>query len=94
MGVRVKGKKISKSTTSPLKYAQIENGGSVFRGEEISTQSRENQDKNISEDYTKFTVQKLKHKLTEHGFGADLLQLKTPSKKGILALYEKHVLKR
>jgi len=90
----VKGKKKSMSTTSPLKYAQMEDGGSVFRAGEINTQSQENQEAGLSEDYTKFTVQKLRQKLTEHGSGAELLQLKTSSKKDILALYEKHVLKR
>ncbi|KAK4760219.1 hypothetical protein SAY87_023350 [Trapa incisa] len=45
-------------------------------------------------DYTKFTVQKLKQELTRHNFGNELLQLRTPSKKDILALYEKCVLRK
>eukprot|EP00252_Welwitschia_mirabilis_P006983 TRINITY_DN1796_c0_g2_i1.p1 TRINITY_DN1796_c0_g2~~TRINITY_DN1796_c0_g2_i1.p1 ORF type:complete len:846 (+),score=251.56 TRINITY_DN1796_c0_g2_i1:162-2699(+) len=45
-----------------------------------------------SQDYHKFTVQKLKQELTKHGFGAQLLELRTPTKKDIIALYEKHVI--
>ncbi|XP_020268861.1 plectin-like [Asparagus officinalis] len=84
-GVKVKGKKRSKSTTSPSKYSQVE---------EVSNGNEENQGTESCEDYAKFTVQKLKQKLTEQGFGAELLQLKTPSKKEIIGLYEKHVLNR
>lgn len=77
--------KRSKSTSSPLKMGSPDDGASVFRG------SEENESQQ-SEDYTKFTVQKLKQELTKHNFGAELLQLKNPNKKDILALYEKCVL--
>ena len=49
---------------------------------------------NNQEDYTKFTVQKLKQELTKHNFGAELLALRNPNKKEILALYEKCVLQK
>lgn len=81
--------KRSKSTASPLKYATPEDGGSVFRGDEQTNSQQTSQ-----EDYTKFTVQKLRHELTSHNFGAELLQLRNPNKKDILALYEKCVLKK
>ncbi|KAK1276735.1 hypothetical protein QJS04_geneDACA010912 [Acorus gramineus] len=82
-------KKRSKSTTSPLRSTKhAEDGGSVFRGDEENSHGKETE----SEDYMKFTVLKLKQELTKHGFGAELLQLKNPNKKDILALYEKHVL--
>ncbi|XP_068665199.1 uncharacterized protein [Aristolochia californica] len=80
-----RGKKRSKSTNSPLK-TQTQDGGSVFRGEDD-----ENHD---SEDYSKFTVLKLKQELTKHGFGAQLLQLRNPNKKDILSLYERLVLQK
>ena len=35
---------------------------------------------------------KLKEELTKHGFGAQMLQLKGPNKKEVVALYEKHVI--
>eukprot|EP00262_Sarcandra_glabra_P009405 TRINITY_DN23777_c0_g1_i1.p1 TRINITY_DN23777_c0_g1~~TRINITY_DN23777_c0_g1_i1.p1 ORF type:complete len:639 (-),score=165.98 TRINITY_DN23777_c0_g1_i1:163-2058(-) len=76
-----KGRKRSKSTTSPLKYTQTEDGGSVFKADEEQT-----------EDYTKFTISKLKRELTDSGFGAEVLQLKNPNKKELVGLYEKHVL--
>ncbi|KAJ8761398.1 hypothetical protein K2173_001529 [Erythroxylum novogranatense] len=81
--------KRSKSTTSPLIYSQPEDGGSVFKGDEDTLSQQTDQ-----EDYTKFTVQKLKQELTKHNFGAELLQLKNPNKKDILALYEKCVLQK
>ncbi|XP_010245575.1 PREDICTED: guanylate-binding protein 1-like [Nelumbo nucifera] len=86
----IRGRKRSKSTTSPLKYAQSEDGGSVFKVSDDNNHSQHTE----SEDYTKFTVLKLKQELTKHGFGAELLQLRNPNKKDILALYEKHVLKK
>ncbi|KAG7962386.1 hypothetical protein I3843_09G064300 [Carya illinoinensis] len=81
--------KKSRSTTSPLKYVHTEDGGSVFRGNEDSDSQQTNQ-----EDYMKFTIQKLKQELTKHNFGAELLQLRNPNKKDILALYEKCVLQK
>ncbi|MCE0481938.1 hypothetical protein HAX54_040151 [Datura stramonium] len=84
-----RGNKRSKSTTSPLKYTSPEDGGSVFRGDDDVHSQQTN-----GEDYTKFTVQKLKQELTKHKFGAELLQLKNANKKDILALYEKCVLQK
>ncbi|XP_062232136.1 uncharacterized protein LOC133929411 [Phragmites australis] len=81
-------RKRSKSTTSPFKNNHTEDGGSVFIGEDSYNGSQQGTE---TEDYTKFTVQKLKQELTKHGFGAQLLQLKNPNKKDIVAVYEKHV---
>lgn len=83
----LRGNKRSKSTTSPLKSTPPEDGGSVFRGEEENNSQQTN-----SEDYTKFTVLKLKQELTKHNFGAEVLELKNPTKKDFVALYEKCVL--
>lgn len=83
--------KRSKSTTSPLKPTQADDVDSVYRGDDEN--GNESQQIN-SEDYTKLTVLELKQELTNHNFGAELLQLKKPSKKDILALYEKCVLKK
>ncbi|CAK9321061.1 unnamed protein product [Citrullus colocynthis] len=81
--------KRSRSTNSPMKYTQPEDGGSIFKGDEDNHHSQQTS----QEDYTKFTVQRLKQELTKHNFGAELLQLKNPNKKDILSLYEKCVLK-
>ncbi|XP_076951445.1 uncharacterized protein LOC143624797 [Bidens hawaiensis] len=73
--------KRTKSTTSPLKF--------------VSTEDNEENNSNVStEDHTKFTVLKLKQELTKHNFGAELLQLKNPNKKELVALYERCVLKK
>ncbi|XP_030480849.1 uncharacterized protein LOC115697845 [Cannabis sativa] len=86
---RTRANKRSRSTTSPLKHTQAEDGGSIFQGDDDSHSQQTN-----PEDYTKFTVQKLKQELTKHNFGAELLQLRNPNKKDILALYEKCVLQK
>ncbi|KAL7212996.1 hypothetical protein ACSBR2_015657 [Camellia fascicularis] len=85
----VRGNKRSRSMTSPLKAAQAEDGGSVFRGDDENHSQQTN-----SDDYTRFTVQRLKQELTKNNFGAELLQLKNPNKKDIVSLYEKHVLQK
>ncbi|XWS18445.1 hypothetical protein CRYUN_Cryun32bG0044300 [Craigia yunnanensis] len=85
----LRAKKKSRSTTSPLRYSQSEDGGSVFRSDDDNQNKQNNQ-----EDYTKFTMQKLKQELTKHNFGAELLALRNPNKKEILALYEKRVLQK
>ncbi|KAG6392004.1 hypothetical protein SASPL_146206 [Salvia splendens] len=79
-----RGKKRTKNTNSPVKFGSPEDGGSVFRGGEPTSSQKINQD-----DYTRFTVQKLRHELTSHNFGAELLQLRNPNKKDIVALYER-----
>ncbi|WOH11889.1 hypothetical protein DCAR_0831385 [Daucus carota subsp. sativus] len=82
-----RGNKRTRSTTSPLKTP--EDGGSIFGGEEVS-----NSQQTSTEDYTKFTVLKLKQELTKHNFGAEVLELKNPTKKDFVALYEKFVLQK
>lgn len=84
-----RGRKKTKTTNSPLKFSQAEDGGSIFKGGDDNNSSLQT----ASEDYTKFTVIQLKQELTRHGFGDKLLELKNPNKKDILALYEKHVKK-
>ncbi|WOK97262.1 guanylate-binding protein 2-like [Canna indica] len=81
--------KRSKSTTSPLKYVSSECGGS-YRGEDYVSETQVQETE--SDDYTKFTMLKLKQELNKHGFGAELLEMKNPTKKEILSLYQKHVL--
>ncbi|KAI4306435.1 hypothetical protein L6164_029712 [Bauhinia variegata] len=85
----LRGSKRSKSTSSPPKYTHPEDGGSVFVGDEDNHSQQSNQ-----EDYTKFTIQKLKQELTKHNYGDQLLRLKNPNKKDIIALYEKCVLQK
>ncbi|PPD99720.1 hypothetical protein GOBAR_DD03260 [Gossypium barbadense] len=85
----LRANKKSRSTTGPILYSQPGDGGSVFKGGDDNQNPQNNQ-----EDYTKFTVQKLKQELTKHNFGAELLALRNPNKKEILALYEKCVLQK
>lgn len=83
----MRANKRSKSTTSPHQYMQPDDGGSIFEGAEDNQSQQTNE-----EDYKKFTIQKLKQELTKHNYGDQLLRLKNPNKKDILALYEKCVL--
>ncbi|KAL1809059.1 hypothetical protein ACET3Z_026049 [Daucus carota] len=83
-----RGSKRTRSTTSPLQFTR-EEGGSIFLSEE-----QNNSQQTSSEDYTKFTVQKLKQELTRHNFGAEVLELKNPTKKDFVALYERCVLQK
>ncbi|XP_061353620.1 uncharacterized protein LOC133298367 isoform X2 [Gastrolobium bilobum] len=85
----VRGTKRTRSTSSPLKYTQPEDGGSIFEGAE-DNHSQQTEE----EDYKKFTMQKLRQELTKHNYGDQLLQLKTPNKKDLIALYEKCVLQK
>lgn len=75
--------KRTRSTTSPLKLVPTEDDEDNSQSQQVNT-----------EDYTKFTVRKLRQELTEHKFGAELLQLKSPTKKDLVALYEKCVLQK
>uniref|UniRef100_A0A803LA16 GB1/RHD3-type G domain-containing protein n=1 Tax=Chenopodium quinoa TaxID=63459 RepID=A0A803LA16_CHEQI len=79
-------KKKLKSIGSPFRQtASPEDVHLVFGSDEDVEQIN-------SEDYTKFTVQKLKQELVKHNFGAELLKLANPSKNQVLALYERCVL--
>jgi len=84
----LRGAKRARSTTSP-KYTQPEDGGSIYEGAEDNLSQQANE-----EDHTKFTIPKLKRELTKHNFGDQLLQLKNPMKKDLVALYEKCILQR
>ncbi|CAN6231439.1 unnamed protein product [Urochloa humidicola] len=86
-----RSRKRTKSNTSPLKVVHTEDGGSVHMGEDSVTVSTDTKGGN-PDGYKRFTVAKLKEELTKHGFGVQLLELKNPNKKDILALYKKLVL--
>ncbi|XP_047308377.1 guanylate-binding protein 3-like [Impatiens glandulifera] len=79
----VRPNKRSRSTNTTQQHT--EDGGSVFKGDDIDSQTN-------SEDYTRFTIPRLKQELTKYNFGAELLKLKNPTKKDFLSLYEKYVL--
>ena len=44
--------------------------------------------------YKRFTIAKLKQKLTEAGFGMEVLQARNPNKKELVGLYEKLILNK
>ncbi|KAL9993965.1 putative guanylate-binding protein [Helianthus debilis subsp. tardiflorus] len=92
-GRAVRGNKRSRSTTSPLNFVSTEDGGSTYRGDDDYNNSNHSQ-QTSNEDYTKFTILKLKQELTKHNFGEEVLRLKNPNKKDLLSLYEKCVLQK
>ncbi|CAM6095658.1 unnamed protein product [Calypogeia fissa] len=74
-----------------------ENGSSVMQtGGEADSSAKPDEEQlsndvrgsGNTENYTKLTVSKLKQELTKAGFGAELLQLRNPTKKELVALYE------
>ncbi|GAV87507.1 GBP domain-containing protein/GBP_C domain-containing protein [Cephalotus follicularis] len=85
----LRANKRTRSTSSPSMHTLPEDGGSVFKGDEDNQSQQASQ-----EDYTKFTVLKLKQELVKHGFGAEVLQVRNSNKKELLALYETRVLKK
>ncbi|GAB2259523.1 hypothetical protein Droror1_Dr00010378 [Drosera rotundifolia] len=84
----IRSNKKARNTSSPLQpTASPGDDGSVRADDDDDSQKD-------AEDYTKFTVQKLKQELTRHDFGAEVLKLRNPSKKELLALYERCVLQK
>ncbi|XP_021726537.1 guanylate-binding protein 3-like [Chenopodium quinoa] len=80
-----------KSTISPLQQAASAGDcDSVFTGDDD-----ESSQQNDTQDYRKFTIQKLKQELTEHNFGDEVFKLRAPAKKkDYIALYEKYILNK
>lgn len=80
-----------KSTLSPVqKAALVGDGDSTFSGyDDESSQQLD------TDDYRKFTIQRLKQELTEHNFGDEVFKLKTGAKKkDFIALYERCILNK
>lgn len=79
----------------------FENGSSMYQSGGVEAEeggsganSTEAPREPDSTNYHKFTIAKLKQKMTEAGYGAEVLQTRNPSKKDLLALYEKLILNR
>lgn len=75
----------------------VETGRPVHGMDEVSNKLDENNaPDNLKdlEDYVKFTIPRLKRELTNAGFVEELLHLRNPTKKEILNLYERLVLKK
>ncbi|GMH05475.1 hypothetical protein Nepgr_007315 [Nepenthes gracilis] len=87
----IRASKKPKNPTSPLQQEASpgDDDGSVLRADEDNDSQQTN-----TEDYTRFTIQKLKRELTKHNFGAEVLKLRNPNKKELLALYESCVLQK
>lgn len=96
---------IEVGTVKKLKRDNVhaENGSSVMQtaGEaDSSAKPEEEQLSNdvrgsgSSENYARLTVSKLKQELTKAGFGAELLQLRNPNKKELVALYESAIIRK
>ena len=64
---------------------EVEEGGSAGTSSEVVKEPE-------NTNYHKFTISKLKQKMTEAGFGAEILQARNPSKKDLVALYERLIL--
>ncbi|KNA17107.1 hypothetical protein SOVF_083190 [Spinacia oleracea] len=80
-----------KSTTSPLQQAaSAADCDSVFTGDDDESSQQTD-----TQDYRKFTIQRLKQELTENNFGDEVFKLRAPAKKkDFIALYEKFILNK
>lgn len=65
--------------------AEVEEGGSAATSSEVVKEPE-------NTNYHKFTIMKLKQKMTEAGFGAEVLQTRNSSKKDLVVLYERLIL--
>jgi len=89
-GNRTSNKRRKSTTSSIQEVGSAGDGDSSFTGDE-DDQSQQVE----TEDYTKFTIQKLKQELTKHDFGDEVLKLKAPpKKKELISLYERCILNK
>ncbi|KAL9265135.1 Guanylate-binding protein 3-like protein [Drosera capensis] len=84
----IRSNKKARNTSSPLQPTASPGDDGSVRADDGDDSQKD------TEDYTKFTVQKLKQELTRHDFGGEVLKLRNPSKKELLALYERCVLQK
>ncbi|XP_057544659.1 uncharacterized protein LOC130823861 isoform X2 [Amaranthus tricolor] len=88
---KARASKRRKNTVSPiLQAASAGDDDSIFTGGDDESSQQVDTD-----DYRKFTIQRLKQELTEHNFGDEVFKLRAPAKKkDFIALYEKCILNK
>lgn len=88
---KARASKRRKSTISPLQQAvSAGDGDSAFTGDDDESSQQAD-----TQDYRKFTIQRLKQELTEHNFGDEVFKLRAPAKKkDFIALYERCILNK
>ncbi|CAO2823888.1 unnamed protein product [Amaranthus hypochondriacus] len=88
---KARASKRRKNTVSPiLQAASAGDDDSIFTGGDDESSQQADTD-----DYRKFTIQRLKQELTEHNFGDEVFKLRAPAKKkDFIALYEKCILNK
>lgn len=67
----------------------VDNGSNLYEGEEGGGSGATSSEVVETTNYKKLTIAKLKQKMTEAGFGAEVLATRNPSKKDLLELYER-----
>lgn len=76
----------------------IDNGSNFFSGleggEEGGGSAATSGEVLENPNYRKLTIAKLKQKLTDAGFGAEVLSVRNPTKKEMLEMYERLILNR
>jgi len=76
------------------KMDPFDNGSNQYDGEEGGGSGATSSDVVETTNYRKLTIAKLKQKLTEAGFGAEVLAARNPNKKELLDLYERLMLNK
>jgi hypothetical protein len=94
MDIDARGSKRSKMEWQFANSSSMYTGG--LEGEEGGSGATSTEVVKESEpmNYKRFTIAKLKQKLTEAGFGMEVLQARNPNKKELVGLYEKLILNK
>jgi hypothetical protein len=69
----------------------FDNGSNLYEGEEGGSGATSSEVVDNT-NYRKLTIAKLKQRMTEAGFGAEILATRNPSKKDLLEMYERLML--
>ena len=69
----------------------FDNGSNLYEGEEGGSGATSSEVVDNT-NYRKLTIAKLKQRMTEAGFGDQILQVRNPSKKDLLEMYERLML--
>jgi len=84
---------IDTGTYKRNKTDPFDNGSYLYEGEEGGSAATSSEVVETT-NYKKLTIAKLKQKMTEAGFGAEVLSARNPSKKELVEMYERLMLNK
>lgn len=84
---------IDTGTYKKSKMDPFDNGSNLYEGEEGGSGATSSEVVETT-NYKKLTIAKLKQKMTEAGFGAEVLATRNPTKKELVEMYERLMLNK